>query len=53
MTEKRIRQLLEDIVLHLDYDLYESLFVEDCMKDREESEATVRTLCEIVDDYVN
>lgn len=48
MSEELIRDMLSDIVNELDYDLWKSMFNENCIEDPEDNEDLLKRLVSIV-----
>ncbi len=54
MTDDQIRAMLADVVNHVDYDIYKSIFVPQCREDSdEEVEAQIDELVKIVRTHLN
>lgn len=54
MEDEQIRAMLSDLVNHIDYDIYKSLFVPECREDSdEEVEAQIDELVKIVRTHMN
>jgi len=53
MSDERIEELVSDLVLHIDYDIWKSLFEEDCIEDPEEAAETRARLIATVKDCLN
>lgn len=48
MTDNEILAMLEDIVSEVDYDIYKSIFVKECIEDPAEARDARKRLVEIV-----
>lgn len=52
MTKAEAIELLKDIVEELDYDIYKSIFIEDCMEDPEAAEASQNALLDVLKKHI-
>lgn len=53
MDKSKIEAMLSDVVSQLDYDIWKSLFCEDCIEDEEEAASTRTRLTKIVERYLS